>query len=166
MKAGTSKTIMNCPLVLGAMMEENMTARIAKHLLAALAGGAGLIGLAVSGAAAEDMSLGKQLFTEACAVCHGVDGRGHGEFAAELKVPPTDLTKLLKDNGDVYPFVKVYHIIDGRSGTRGHGDSKMPIWGNVFSREATGGTQPFSAELLVRARMVALVDYIESIQEK
>ena len=143
-----------------------MTARIGKYLVAALVGGAGVVGLAGPSAAADDMAMGKQLYTEACAVCHGADGRGHGEFADELKVPPPDLTKLLKDNGDVYPFVKVYHIIDGRSGTRGHGDSKMPIWGNVFSREATGGTQPFSAELLVRARMVALVDYIESIQEK
>jgi mono/diheme cytochrome c family protein len=94
MKAGTPITIMNCPFVLGAMKEETMTARVGKHLLAALVGGVGVIGLAVSGAAADDMSVGKQLFTEACAVCHGVDGRGHGEFAAELKVRPADLTKL------------------------------------------------------------------------
>ena len=134
--------------------------------LHALLGGAGLIGLSVSGASAGDVAMGKALYDEACAVCHGADGTGHGEFADQLKVAPPDLTILLKDNGDAYPFAKVYHIIDGRTGLRAHGDGDMPIWGNVFSRDAAGGTQPFSAELLVRARMVALVDYIESIQKQ
>jgi len=142
-----------------------MRTQLGKHLTA-LVGTAGLIGLTLSGSLAQDMSAGKQLYDEACAVCHGTDGKGGGEFADQLKVAPPDLTNLLKDNGDVYPFAKVYLIIDGRSGVRAHGAGDMPIWGSVFSREATGGTQPFSAELLVRGRMVALVEYIESIQEK
>ena len=142
-----------------------MTPRVAKHLLTALVSGMGVIGLTFPGAAAEDMTIGKQLYAEACAVCHGVSGKGDGEFARELKVPPSNLTTLLRDNGDVYPFLKIYHSVDGRSGTRGHGTADMPIWGTVFSRDAPGGTQPYSAELLVRARLVALIDYIESIQE-
>jgi mono/diheme cytochrome c family protein len=146
-------------------MEEIMSVRIGRGL-AALVGGMGIFGFAISSAAADDMSLGKELFVEACAVCHGIDGKGDGEFASQLKTVPPDLTQLLKGNGDVYPFAKVYHIIDGRSGLRGHGNGDMPIWGNVFSREATGGTQPYSAELLVRARMVALVEYVESIQQE
>lgn len=143
-----------------------MTRRIVRHLTA-LVSGMGILGLALSNATADDMALGKQLYGEACAVCHGSDGKGGGEFAQDLKVAPPNLTVLLKNNpGEVYPFAKVYQTIDGRSGTRGHGSTDMPIWGDVFSRDATGGTQPFSAELLARARMVALVDYIESIQEK
>jgi mono/diheme cytochrome c family protein len=142
-----------------------MTARVGKHLTA-LVGAAGIFGLSFSSAQAQDMSLGQQLYGDACAVCHGTDAKGGGEFADQLVVSPPDLTKLVKNNpGDVYPFVKVYQMIDGRSGLRAHGSGDMPIWGNVFSRDATGGTQPFSAELLARARMVALVEYIESIQE-
>ncbi|MCI5076524.1 cytochrome c [Oricola sp.] len=135
------------------------------HYLTALTVGIGVLGLTVTSAAADDIAMGKQLFGEACAVCHGADGKGGGEFASELKTAPPNLTTLLKDNGDVYPFVKVYQTIDGRAETRAHGAGDMPIWGTVFSRDATGGTQPFSAELLVRARMVALVEYIESIQQ-
>ena len=143
-----------------------MRGRVAKNVSALIAG-IGMAGLVCSSTVADDLSLGKELYAEACAVCHGSDGKGGGEFAQELKTPPPNLTTLLKNNaGEVYPFAKVYQTIDGRSGTRGHGSTDMPIWGNVFSRDAEDGTQPFSAELLVRARMVALVEYIESIQEK
>ena len=142
-----------------------MTSRFSRHL-AAVVGGIGLAGLA-SGAVAQDVPVGQQLFAEACAVCHGTDGKGGGEFADQLKVAPPDLTKLVANNpGAVYHFVNVYHIIDGRSGVRAHGDGDMPIWGTVFARDAPGaGLDPLSAEVLVRGRMVALVEYIESVQE-
>ena len=39
---------------------------------------------------------GSQMYASYCASCHGLDGRGHGPVATELKVPPTDLTLFKK----------------------------------------------------------------------
>ena len=40
---------------------------------------------------------GKEMFTEYCAPCHGVDGKGNGPAASAMKIPPTDLTQLAKN---------------------------------------------------------------------
>ena len=54
---------------------------------------------------------GKEMYTAYCAVCHGTDGKGGGPAASALKVPPTDLTQLSKNNGDKYPALKVTSTI-------------------------------------------------------
>ncbi|WP_306118585.1 MULTISPECIES: cytochrome c [unclassified Roseitalea] len=115
---------------------------------------------------AQDHAVGEQLYLEACAVCHGTQGRGGGEFGQYLTVEPSNLTVLTQQNDGVFPYLEVFQVVDGRTGVRGHGAADMPIWGNVFEREvgATGG--PYGSELLVRARLVALVDYIESLQQE
>jgi mono/diheme cytochrome c family protein len=118
----------------------------------------------VSAVQAQENHIGEQLFMESCAACHGANGRGHGEFSEYLTVPPTNLTVLKKENDGLFPYLRVVQIIDGRKGVRGHGSSKMPIWGKVFSREAGETSGPFDAELLIRARIVALVDYIDTLQ--
>ena len=37
---------------------------------------------------------GEEMFDAYCAACHGKDGKGNGPAAAELKMPPPDLTTL------------------------------------------------------------------------
>jgi hypothetical protein len=60
-------------------------------------------------------------------------------------------------------MLTVIHMIDGRSGLRGHG-SEMPIWGDRYSGEAEMAGQ-YGAELIVRGRVLELAEYIASIQE-
>lgn len=114
-------------------------------------------------ALAQDNGLGSELFETSCAICHGTDGRGHGEFGDVLTVAPPDLTLLSENNDGVFPYLRVFQTVDGRTQIRAHGVS-MPIWGDVFARELgeTGG--PYGQELIIRARMMALVDYVESLQ--
>ena len=50
---------------------------------------------------------GKDMYTAYCAVCHGTDGKGGGPAASALKVAPTDLALLSKNNGGKYPSLKV-----------------------------------------------------------
>lgn len=119
---------------------------------------------AVVDANAQDSSLGEELYAEACGVCHGSSGLGDGEFAQHLNVRPSNLTILAKENNGEFPYLQVFQVTDGRTGVRGHGGGDMPIWGSVFSREIGEMGGPYGSELLIRARLVSLVDYIESLQ--
>lgn len=122
------------------------------------------LGVATPGIA-QDNTVGKAAYDVACAVCHGSSGQGGGEFADVLTVKPPDLTAISARNGGEFPYLKVFQIVDGRTTVRAHGTSVMPIWGDYFSREAEGASGGFGTELMVRARIVALVDYIETLQK-
>ena len=67
-----------------------------------------------------------------CAICHGVDGKGHGIMAKFLTISPSDLTQIAKKNAGRFSFWQVYRVIDGREEIRAHGTREMPIWGLDF----------------------------------
>ena len=58
--------------------------------------------------------LGRDLFRVYCATCHGVDGRGAGPMASELRRLPPSLTSYAVRNGGVFPSERLRTIIDGR----------------------------------------------------
>ena len=63
-------------------------------------------------------------------------------------------------NGGMFPGERVYRIIDGRD-VPSHGDREMPVWGDVFRM-----TPSSSAIAGVKARIDAVVRYLEGIQER
>jgi len=103
---------------------------------------------------------GAQLFRTHCATCHGTTARGNGPIADQLRRLPADLTKYTARNGGVFPSQRVSRIIDGRD-VPSHGNREMPVWGDAF-KTASGG----SSEEAVKARIAAIVKYLESIQER
>lgn len=103
---------------------------------------------------------GKEMYTTYCAVCHGTDGKGGGPAASALKVPPTDLTLLSKNNGGKFPAMKVTASIHGESATPAHGTKEMPVWGSLFF-DLSGGHQSE-----VQQRVANLTRYIETLQAK
>ncbi len=108
---------------------------------------------------------GKQDFMENCASCHGTDGKGHGEALYVIpNVKPPDLTVLSKNNGGIFPTQRVYDSIDGRSGIPQHNRFDMPFWGTTFQREGSEFTPASEAE--VKARIMAIVNYVKTIQQK
>jgi len=108
---------------------------------------------------------GKKDFIENCAPCHGADGKGHGEALYVIpKVNPPDLTLLSKENGGVFPSERVYNSIDGRSGIPSHERFDMPFWGTTFQREGQEFTP--ASEKEVKARIMDIVSYIKTIQQK
>jgi mono/diheme cytochrome c family protein len=104
---------------------------------------------------------GSDLFKTYCAVCHGKSARGDGPLAASLKRPPPDLTRFAARNGGVFPAALVAQIIDGRQRVAGHGGPDMPVWGDAFMASRLG-----SSEESVQAMIKALVEHLESIQER
>lgn len=109
-------------------------------------------------ASAQDRDVGKTEYENSCGACHGADAKGNGPVGKELKTPPTDLTVLARNNNGVFPYNKVYEIIDGRNSTIGsHGSRDMPVWGYRFSPP-----QAFR----YKQRILAVIDYLNRIQEK
>ncbi len=112
----------------------------------------------VACASAQEVDVGKMEYQSSCAACHGIDAKGHGPVSKELKTRPPDLTVLTKNNNGVFPFNKVYEMIDGRNSTiTSHGTREMPIWGYRF-----GPAHAFR----FKARILAVIDYLDRIQEK
>jgi len=103
---------------------------------------------------------GSEMYKTYCAVCHGIDGKGNGPAASAMKIPPTDLTQLAKNNGGKFPDMKIAATIRGEGNVAAHGTPEMPIWGHLFWGMSHGH------EGEVQQRVANLTKYIESLQAK
>jgi hypothetical protein len=121
----------------------------------------------------EATDFGKREFENSCADCHGMDAKGNGVLAANLKVAPPDLTLLTKNNGGVFPVERIFTVIDGRTQIESHGSRDMPIWGTRYAVNAAEhfmsvpyvGVPP-NLEVYIRARILNLINYLRRIQQK
>ena len=129
--------------------------------------GATLMVACAAVSAADD--LGKREYDNNCAVCHGAKGKGDGPYAGIVNTAIPDITVLKKNNSGVFPYDRVYETIDGRTEIKAHGTRDMPIWGSEYNAKAaeyyTDYLQPYNAEGFVRGRILALINYIYSLQQ-
>lgn len=127
------------------------------------------IALAATAALAQSkFDFGKREYESNCASCHGIKGKGDGPYKPYLQAIAADLTVLAKKNGGVFPFARVYEVIDGRNEVKFHGPRDMPVWGADYLVKSAEyyADVPYDPELFVRTRIVALVDYINRLQIK
>jgi hypothetical protein len=68
-------------------------------------------------------------------------------------------------NGGIFPRQRAIEVIDGRAQVSVHGERDMPVWGDWFKFEADSDGAGTKTEKVVRERITALVDYLESIQQ-
>ena len=103
---------------------------------------------------------GKQMYVNYCASCHGVDGKGDGPVAASLKMPPTDLTLLSKNNSGKFPDTHLSAVLQYGTTIPSHGTAEMPVWGPILGKldKANPDVQ--------RLRISNLIQYLKSIQAK
>ncbi|TCP39264.1 c-type cytochrome [Rhodovulum marinum] len=123
-----------------------------------------ILAAALAAGTAQAQDPGPAEYMQACAACHGESGVGDGPLAELMTVPMPDLTQLSAANEGEFPMLAVIQIIDGRTGVRGHG-YPMPVWGDRFKAEAVPSGGEYGAELMVRGRVLALAQYLESIQQ-
>ena len=124
----------------------------------------GIMVLLPAAAVADQSSeLGKKLYGRYCSACHGPGGKGDGVVSQFMQPKPPDLTQLAKKANGRFPFYDLVRIIDGRETVRAHGDSDMPVWGQMFTAEE--GDSP-DRHAVARGKVVLITDYLESIQVK
>lgn len=115
--------------------------------------------LTASTVSADPVETGEALYAEYCAKCHGANGSGDGEFMEFKSTELPDLRTLSLRN-DGFPLQEVVRVIDGRAELDAHGERFMPAWGEVFGRDET------RADAIVRARILNLILYLDSIQQR
>ena len=128
---------------------------------------AALYGMTSCRATAEERSeaegdLGRGYYVRYCASCHGIDGRGKGPVAKELKKPPTDLTRITARRKGRFPDAEIAQYIDGRTVVPAHGTREMPVWGKRFSEQYGSDSV---AEEVTRGKIGVLIQYLKSIQK-
>ncbi len=119
---------------------------------------------------AEKSTIGAIEYQDNCASCHGAKGEGNGPFSEYLKNVPPSLALLSKQNGGVFPFDRVFQIIDGRGEVKSHGPREMPVWGRDYIAGSVEVHGPFFGEWygedILNARILALIDHLNKLQEK
>lgn len=134
------------------------------HGLAATISMVAAFGFAAGAASAQDADIGKTLYDDYCAACHGAGAAGDGDMANLMTIPAPNLTLLATNNDGVFPMLKVIHTIDGRTGVRAHGGA-MPVFGRVFASTEAGSANPYGSVLEVRGRVLSVAMYLESLQK-
>lgn len=107
--------------------------------------------------------VGAEMFQQYCAACHGASGVGDGPTAGELRTPPADLTRIAARREGRFPDADIARFIDGRFDVPAHGTREMPIWGRKLGEAVAEGTE---SDEVARGRILALVEYLKSIQKK
>lgn len=120
-----------------------------------------------SALAVETPDFGRREYRDNCLNCHGEKGDGNGPYAQLLTKRAADLTVLAKSNKGIFPFARVYETIDGRQQVKAHGERDMPIWGNVYRAKAGEYYMDmnYDPEIYVRARILALIEYLSRLQK-
>jgi mono/diheme cytochrome c family protein len=107
---------------------------------------------------------GEELYTELCAVCHGLEGAGDGPAAKALAKPLADLRLIQRHNNGRFPRKAVENTIRGNADIEAHGTMDMPIWGRAFT-DARPDYKLARRLALAEQRIYNLTAYLESIQD-
>lgn len=115
------------------------------------------------GEARADATRGADIFVENCAVCHGLEARGDGPAVQDLGQQPANLRLIAQRAGGVFPADDILAKIHGYQGPGHFGD--MPDFGVLIDGPKVMWKTAEGQEIATSADLVALVRYLEEIQE-
>lgn len=107
---------------------------------------------------------GRAAFMENCAGCHGIDGKGSGPLVSGVGLISADLTQISARNGGTFPRQDIMAIIDGLNRDP-HFSNAMPEFGAGDLGEAVVVEGDDGLGTPTPVGLIALADYLESIQE-
>ena len=107
---------------------------------------------------------GHSLFERYCTKCHGGDATGGTGDSGKEAIKAPNLTGIAKKNGGTLPLWETYEIVSGSKVLAEHRTRAMPIWSRELAK-APGITKE-NAESIVRGRILAILAYLSTIQEK
>ncbi|MDU8911617.1 cytochrome c [Aestuariicoccus sp. MJ-SS9] len=122
-----------------------------------------LVPLLVMGCSLESPRVGRMLFAENCASCHGPGGRGDGPHAASLNTPPADLTRIAARRGGNWPMLEVMSIVDGYA-RRTNPREDMPVFGDFLEGDIVLFDTGNGVKTPTPTKLIALANYLESLQ--
>jgi hypothetical protein len=130
------------------------------------AGAAACLAFLSAPALSQDADPGRTEYMIACAGCHGESAKGDGPIAGLLEIHTPDLTRMAERADGTFPYEQAVLVVDGRNEIRAHG-SDMPVWGDRYfvSAMSSDGLDPQQGDMVARGRILALVNYLSSIQE-
>ena len=103
---------------------------------------------------------GSKIYQYRCAVCHGMDGRGHGPDSVVVQHRVPNLTLISQKNGGKFPYQRVRDSIEGKkTGPLSRGEREMPNWGPIFHEVELD--QDWG-----EVRLEAITRHVESMQQK
>lgn len=125
---------------------------------------AGLLACAPAGGPGAASS-GAALYRQNCAACHGPTGAGGGAGAQarDLPLAPANLRGLAAANGGVFPTETVMATIHGYRGKDNAG--LMPEFGPLLDGPDVIWTAPDGQEITTPSALLALTDYLETLQD-
>ena len=117
-------------------------------------------------ALSQDADPGQTEYMIACAGCHGESAKGDGPIAGLIEIETPDLTGLAQRAGGTFPYEQIVLVVDGRNEIRAHG-SEMPVWGDRYfvSAMVSDSLDPQQGDMVARGRVLALANYLSSIQQ-
>jgi len=89
-----------------------------------------------------------------------------GQGPKKIGSEPPDRTRLAKRNAGIFSVNRLYEAIEGAK-VLSHGSRDMPIGGTTDRLQAGeySGESPYDPVACVRPRILALVDYLNRLQE-
>lgn len=114
------------------------------------------------------LDLGKIEYEANCASCHGLKAKGDGPTKPFLTQIVPDLSTLAKRNNGILPVSTMYDVIVGDKDVGSHGSRDMPVWGREYKIQAGERLMEaqYDPEAYIRARVLAVIEYINRLQEK
>lgn len=113
--------------------------------------------------AARDPDPGERIYAANCAYCHGDSGQGDGEFAPDLPVTPSDLTRLTAANGGTFPARRLLETIHGEPGEFHR--SSMPAFERELSGPVVEWRAPDGDVIMTPRGFLDILAYVEGLQD-
>ena len=125
---------------------------------------ASLLALAACAAPSSDVAVGRAYYQDNCSTCHGAKGAGDGPMSVFVATGVPNLRELSYRNDGSFPRAYVIDAITKIS--ERHDDIvAMPDFGTLLNTAPTTYTTSDGTVLQTDSAVLAIVDYLESIQE-